>query len=137
MKKPGGASYRGFLSHMFDDVVAQLTPAEKNVLAAVIGKKPPPVEPFHSTAPKGPGRSWQLDEAAALARTSLRGRSFQSGRNLFHAASCAACHHFAGEGGSGGPDLTSLGNKFSARDVLESILEPSKVVSDQLRRRGC
>ncbi|HLQ38459.1 MAG TPA: c-type cytochrome, partial [Planctomycetota bacterium] len=131
MKKPGGASYRGFVSHMFDDVVGQLTVAEKNALAAVIGKKPPPIEPFHSTPPKGPGRHWQVDEAASLASTSLRGRSFQSGRNLFHAASCAACHHFAGEGGSGGPDLTSLGNKFSARDVLESILEPSKVVSDQ------
>ena len=45
--------------------------------------------------------------------------------------SCAACHRFAGEGGSSGPDLTSLGNKFTARDVLEAIIEPSKVVSDQ------
>lgn len=30
-----------------------------------------------------------------------------------------------------GPDLTSAGAKYSPRDLLESILEPSKVVSDQ------
>jgi putative heme-binding domain-containing protein len=131
MKKPGGASFRGYLSHMFDDVVAQLTDAEKAELAVVIGKKPPPAEPYRATPPKGPGRTWTLDEAAALARNGLQQRSFASGRNLFHASSCAACHYFAGEGGSVGPDLTSLGNKYSARDVLESILEPSKVVSDQ------
>ena len=50
---------------------------------------------------------------------------------IFNQTSCASCHYFAGEGGNHGPDLTSLGNKFSARDVLEAILEPSKVVSDQ------
>ena len=53
------------------------------------------------------------------------------GRNLFHAASCAACHYFAGEGGGRGPDLTSLGTKFDARSILEAIVTPSAVVSDQ------
>ena len=54
-----------------------------------------------------------------------------SGRNLFHALGCASCHYFAGEGGNHGPDLTSVGNKFRAADLLEAILEPSKVISDQ------
>lgn len=36
-----------------------------------------------------------------------------------------------GEGGSIGPDLTQLGNRFSVRDMLEAIIEPSKVISDQ------
>ncbi|MFN9706241.1 MAG: c-type cytochrome, partial [Planctomycetota bacterium] len=67
----------------------------------------------------------------ALLADGLQGADLRSGRNLFHATSCASCHYFAGEGGNHGPDLTSLGNKFSARDVLEAILEPSKVVSDQ------
>ena len=30
-----------------------------------------------------------------------------------------------------GPDLTSLAGRFSARDILESVLEPDKVISDQ------
>jgi putative heme-binding domain-containing protein len=50
---------------------------------------------------------------------------------MFAAATCFACHHFAGEGGSVGPDLTGLAGRFSARDILESVLEPNKVISDQ------
>ena len=36
-----------------------------------------------------------------------------------------------GEGGSVGPDLTQLGTRFSARDMLEALIEPSNVISDQ------
>jgi len=35
------------------------------------------------------------------------------------------------EGGSVGPELAGAASKYSRRDILESILEPSKVVSDQ------
>ena len=34
-------------------------------------------------------------------------------------------------GGVAGPDLTQLGTRFSAKDMLESIIEPSKTISDQ------
>ena len=50
---------------------------------------------------------------------------------MLAAASCFACHRFAGEGGAVGPDLTGVGGRFSPRDLLESTLEPSKVISDQ------
>ena len=36
-----------------------------------------------------------------------------------------------GEGGTVGPDLTQLGTRISPKDMLEAIIEPSKVVSDQ------
>ena len=35
------------------------------------------------------------------------------------------------EGGSIGPDLTQLGTRFSDKDILESIIEPDKAISDQ------
>src|SRR6185436_2405019 len=35
------------------------------------------------------------------------------------------------EGGSIGPELTAVSSKYSRRDVLESLIDPSKVVSDQ------
>jgi len=40
-------------------------------------------------------------------------------------------HRFDGVGGSAGQDLTALGTRFSAREVLEAILYPSRVISDQ------
>jgi len=41
------------------------------------------------------------------------------------------CHRLSDEGGSVGPELGGAANKYSAHDILESIIEPSKVVSDQ------
>ena len=58
-------------------------------------------------------------------------RDFINGRKMFGAASCFACHRFNQEGGAIGPDLTSVAGKFSPRDLLESIIEPGKEISDQ------
>jgi putative heme-binding domain-containing protein len=130
-KQKGGASYDGFLKRMIDAAWATCTPAEQQALAELVGMAKADAPKFAATPPKGPGRDWQVGDIDGIVRDGFAGRDLQSGRNLFHAASCASCHYFAGEGGNHGPDLTSLGNKFTARDVLEAILEPSKVVSDQ------
>ncbi len=50
---------------------------------------------------------------------------------LFAAAACFSCHRFNNEGGGAGPELTGLAGRFTTRDLLESIVMPSKVVSDQ------
>ena len=50
---------------------------------------------------------------------------------MFGAGSCYVCHRFNNEGGAVGPDLTSASGKFSPRDLLESIIEPGKEISDQ------
>src|SRR5687767_15993849 len=44
---------------------------------------------------------------------------------------CAGCHRFGGIGKDVGPDLTTLTSRFKRRDILESILWPSKIISDQ------
>jgi putative heme-binding domain-containing protein len=128
---PGGASYRGYVAKMRADVLAALSPAEVAALGELADSKLAALPPFRAVPARGPGREWTVDEAVSLLPAGLRGRDFAAGRNLFHATGCAACHRFTGEGGSVGPDLTSLANKFTPRDLLEAILEPSKVVSDQ------
>jgi putative heme-binding domain-containing protein len=87
--------------------------------------------PFKAKPPKGPGRKWTRDDALAVLKKPLRGRNFASGRNLFHATSCAKCHRLSGEGGAIGPDLSTAGRKFSMPDMLDAIIEPSKAISDQ------
>ncbi len=130
-KQKGGASYDGFLKRMIDAAWATCSPAEQQELAALVGMAKADAPKFASTPPKGPGRDWTMADADGIVRDGFAGLDLERGRNLFHAASCASCHYFAGEGGNHGPDLTSLGNKFTARDVLEAIFEPNKVVSDQ------
>ena len=58
-------------------------------------------------------------------------RDLERGRRLYGAVACAACHRFGVEGGGVGPDLTAVAGRFNVRDLLESIVEPSKVISDQ------
>lgn len=56
--------------------------------------------------------------------------SAERGRALFEER-CATCHIFGDIGTSVGPDLTTLSSRFGKRDVLDSILWPSRTISDQ------
>jgi putative heme-binding domain-containing protein len=62
-----------------------------------------------------------------------KGRNFARGRAAYDAAQCAACHKMADTPAAGGvgPDLTAIAARFQRRDILESIIEPSKVISEQ------
>ena len=81
--------------------------------------------------PKGPGRNWKVDSAEAELAGGLSARNFEQGKAMFTATLCSSCHRIAGEGGDIGPDLSQLGTRFSTRDILVSIIEPSKEISDQ------
>jgi putative heme-binding domain-containing protein len=81
--------------------------------------------------PKGPGKEWKLDQAIAVVKDSLINRNFENGKMMFAATMCRSCHSIAAEGGSVGPDLTHLGSRFSEKDILESIIDPNRVISDQ------
>lgn len=81
--------------------------------------------------PKGPGKNWQEEDIDSLLAGGLTNRNFEQGQNMFRAATCVACHTMQGEGGTAGPNLTNLGTRFSARDILEAIIDPNAVISDQ------
>lgn len=53
------------------------------------------------------------------------------GESVFVAAQCSACHRYNDTGSSVGPSLTSISRRFSKREILESILYPAHIVSDQ------
>ncbi len=67
---------------------------------------------------------------AILAAQANDGGTAAAGRQTFEAR-CAACHRFGGVGKDVGPDLTTIVSRFKRRDVLESMLWPSKVISEQ------
>jgi putative heme-binding domain-containing protein len=60
-----------------------------------------------------------------------KGRSPEAGKAHFNALGCLQCHRRDGEGGSVGPDLTGIGRRASASQLLESLLEPSKVIAPE------
>ncbi|MCW1885120.1 DUF1080 domain-containing protein [Luteolibacter flavescens] len=130
VEKSGGASYAGFIQDLRKQTLESATPEEREwieKMAPVVTANPlanlPPVQ--------GPGREWTVAEIEKLAADGLEGRDKENGKKMYQASLCAACHRFDGEGGSAGPDLTAVGGRFSVKDLAESILEPSLVVSDQ------
>ena len=127
----GGASLQGFLRMMKADAVATLTAAEKAELKPILEARPAAPAPIVGK-PRPFVKKWTLDEATTAVEKGLKTRrDFDRGRRLFGEANCFACHRFDNEGGSMGPDLTGLAGRFSVRDLLESVVEPSKVISDQ------
>jgi putative heme-binding domain-containing protein len=56
--------------------------------------------------------------------------SIEKGKALYEEL-CAGCHIFGETGTSVGPDLTTLASRFGRREVLDSILWPSRTISDQ------
>ena len=55
----------------------------------------------------------------------------ERGRKVFYLAKCVNCHVFGEEGRGGGPDLSTVVKRFRRREILESLMFPSRVVSDQ------
>jgi putative heme-binding domain-containing protein len=126
----GGSSFQGFLRLMKADALATLTDTDKAELQPVLAAKPTAATPVVGK-PRPIYRHWTLDELVPKVEAGLTRRDFDRGRRLFGEAKCFACHRFDNEGGAAGPDLTQASGRFSVRDLLESIVEPSKTISDQ------
>jgi putative heme-binding domain-containing protein len=130
-KKSGGASYVGFLDNIQKEAVANMSQAERDSLADST-LRPPPVE-AELPKPVGPGSEWTVEQLLGLANSGLSERNFDRGKTMFAAAKCGSCHRFDGAGGATGPDLSNVAGRFSHHDLLEAIVLPSKVISDQYR----
>ncbi len=127
----GGANFAQFMQELKADAVARLSEEEKKTYDAVINAPVPQEAAPVVAKPRPFVREWRMEELVPLMETKLTGRDFDRGRALFAAANCFGCHRFSDEGGAAGPDLTGLAGRFSRRDILESVLEPNKVISDQ------
>lgn len=130
----GGNSYIGFidrarklaLAHVSKDKVAYYEKLSGADLMSKSGN-----DLVVQNYPKGPGKNWKLDVAVEAVDKGLMNRNFQQGKDMYNAITCSRCHSMRGEGGNVGPDLTQLGTRFSTKDILEAIIDPSKAVSDQ------
>ncbi len=127
----GGNSFQGFLENARKEALALVPEPERAALDALSTKVDTPPATLTFTPPKGPGRLYTVDDVVKFAEGKLTGRNFASGKNLYEATACSACHRFNGEGGGLGPDLTGSGNRYTLRDLVENLIEPSKVISDQ------
>jgi putative heme-binding domain-containing protein len=115
------------------DAVSTLTTEERQQLASLLRAPLQKSQQIPATNRKFE-RAWTVvDLLPDLDRVSA-GRNFERGRQAFADAQCLACHRFGNDGGAAGPELTAAGSKYDRRSLLESILEPSKVINEQYQQ---
>lgn len=128
----GGNSYQKFLINAANDAYALSTDQERFVLEALGVRKPAPL-PTKLPEPKGPGKAYSTEDIVKLASDRMKGRNFENGKNMYAAARCVVCHRFGGDGGATGPDLTQVAGRFAIRDLIDAVVRPSQVISDQYK----
>jgi putative heme-binding domain-containing protein len=79
---------------------------------------------------------WSYEELLAYLESAPgKAGSPSRGANVFKEGQCISCHRFNGKGESIGPDLTTVAQRFQRKEILESIVYPNQVVSDQYASR--
>lgn len=130
----GGMSFGGFLDNIRKEAVESLSEEELAAVQDILDQKPEPVDPLAQLKPRPVVKKWTVADLESAANEELHGRDFENGRKLFSVAACFRCHRVRGEGGMVGPDLTGAGGRFNTHDLLEAMIEPNKVISDQYQQ---
>ncbi len=140
----GAASMVGYIEALWQQVLGKLPPAEGSLalerrqaglaseverIAALVAADELPSEEERSML-----RQMSFDELAEYVEYDVMAYERLDparGERVFRRARCAACHVFGDVGRGGGPDLSTVVSRFRRSEILESIVYPSRVISDQ------
>ena len=140
----GAASMAGFIENLWQDTLALLEPEERRqaenrkerylaeqarraqeLMAEVNSEKVEERNPLSQMSFE------ELNGYFEFSPMSYEQGDVGKGRIVFRRAKCANCHVFGTEGRGGGPDLSTAVKRFRRGEILESIMYPSRVISDQ------
>lgn len=129
-----GAQYmQRYVAFIRTDYLSAFTPSEQEALANEISELGQTSSGNITAKPRPLVKQWTFDELTALLDQVTDQRNRQRGKELFADAHCAQCHRREKVGRPIGPDLNSAAAKFSRKDLLETIVNPSKVVDGKYR----
>lgn len=127
----GGAGMNNFLKKIRDAAVAALSDDEQERLGPLV-EDTPTIKELVETKPRSLVRKWTVEELLSPEKDQHKPDRAR-GAEVFATASCIKCHRFGTRGTLIGPDLTSVSRRFSRRDLLSSIIEPSNVIAENYR----
>lgn len=142
----GGASFPGFINRLFESsleffdeqerqaayaAIPEYAPVDDEALLASLRRRDGHVQPNVFARKTGTNLYSEQEIFEYMMydpMTTLATR--QQGVEIYEEA-CARCHRLGDLGEDYGPDLTTIGNRFTRRDMLEAVLWPSREMSDQ------
>jgi putative heme-binding domain-containing protein len=135
-KLNGASTYFKTLQDTRSELAADLPPDQAGILAALI-HPPKPVALSPHALPGHTFREWKLEDLEKRLDEVGRGRSFASGRDAAIRGQCVFCHRVSTDpslpAGIYGPELVQVSARFGRRDLLDHILNPSRVIDEKFR----
>ncbi len=90
-----------------------------------------PAAPPAELPEETPESAWSYDELLGYLNSAAGEGDAARGALIYEKARCAKCHRFGHRGEPGGPELTTVAQRFHRKEILEALLFPSHVISDQ------
>lgn len=137
---PGGRTYFTSIANVRKELLASLTPEERVALARSAGVPPAAGSKGDLPAPPPPRfvKDWKLTDLEPRLAEVGKGRSYEGARTALLTAQCVHCHRVSNDPAFPnsviGPELLAVGARFSRRDLLLHIIEPSAVIDEKFRQ---
>ncbi len=132
---PGARQYLKAVRDTRKEYLAALTPAERDIVAPLL--TPIPIKPAAAAAPAAFVKNWKIEELIPRLVEVASGRSWEGARTALMQAQCVLCHHVSSDASLPvsvlGPDLTSVASRLNRHDLLEQIIDPSKIIDEKFR----
>ena len=135
-KHNGASTYFKSISDTRSELAAALSTEEMSKLAEVVHPPKPAALSPHAM-PGHTYRVWKLEDLEPRLAEVGKGRSFKKGKAAAIATQCVFCHTMSTDrrlpAGVFGPELVQVSARFGRRDLLDHILNPSKIVDEKFR----
>lgn len=131
----GGVSLGGFVGRLKWVAASQLSDQQRETLSPELQEafRERPTEDSLKLEKRAVVKQWSVEDVVGIIDTDEAKIDLQRGHAVFASALCYRCHRLAEAGGTGGPDLTTVGKRFGVREIVEAIVDPNRVISDQYR----
>ncbi len=131
----GGNSFKGYIRYLQQEFEKSLTEQEKLAMQTTPANSVKTLANVPTIARTN--KVYTSDELAKFLEEdpSAKRGAVSKGRVVFEAVGCARCHQHGAVGSGGlGPDLSTLASRMKTREILEAIVYPSKIISDQYKQ---
>ena len=129
-----GEGMQKFLNQIRSDAIAKLSDGERNELVDLLDPTVDSNEELPIVVSRSTVQQWTMNDFHSWLSNDTYRPDAQRGAGVFVEAMCSRCHRSGARGPAVGPDLTQIASRFSRKDILHSIIEPSHVVAEIYRK---